>query len=374
MLPLNGYLLISNTVLLLLLATILLKDHFRTPAAVLGAVLALSAAAVGLFPIAIEWQLRWLEPLLNLIVAAAAVAFWLLAKSLFEDGFRWKWRYLVLYLLSALFGLFGNYLSFGDLRGMSHWFIRSEFSGTALWLMPVVLLTSVLAILALHITFRDWRTDLVESRRRARLVSFAIAAVVLLATTAIEFSGLGMPRSPPVDTAMSGLYFLLIFGICVRYFGFRSRAAAQSGAHPFPSETAAAVEAREGTRGAEMLRELRRLMEEEQVYREEGLTIRRLSERLRVPEYRLRRMINGNLGYRNFNDFLNRYRIEEVARRLVAPESRHLPVLSIALDTGFRSLSPFNKAFRELEGMTPTEYRSAFAASASSDGLDGPAD
>jgi AraC-like DNA-binding protein len=46
-----------------------------------------------------------------------------------------------------------------------------------------------------------------------------------------------------------------------------------------------------------------------------------------------------------------------VARQLVAPKTRHLPVLSIALDNGYRSLSPFNKAFKEIKGMTPTEYR-----------------
>lgn len=102
------------------------------------------------------------------------------------------------------------------------------------------------------------------------------------------------------------------------------------------------------------------LMEEQKIYREEGFTIRRLADKLNVREYRLRRLINGHLGYRNFNSFLNLYRIEEVARQLVEPETRHLPVLSIALDMGYRSLSPFNKAFKEIKGMTPTEYRNRY--------------
>ncbi len=359
MLPLNVFFLIGNTVLLVLLATILVKNHNGKPSAMLGAVLALSAAAVGLFPIAIESGLPWLEPLLNLLAAAAAVAFWLLAKSLFEDDFHWRIHYLALYALSLLFVVFGNYLTFGDFRGMTHWFIRSELSGSGLWLVPVVLFTSGLVAAALLVTFKDWHGDLVESRRRARSTSIAVAAAVLLATVTIEFSGLGTPRSPAVDTAASGLYFLLIFGICVRYFGFRQRRVPQLDAHPFPSETPESVEAREGIRGTAVLRDLQRLMEEGHVYREEGLTIRRLAEQLNVPEHQLRRLINGHLGYRNFNNFLNRYRIEEVARRLVAPETRHLPVLSIALDVGYRSLSPFNKAFKEIKGMTPTEYRSA---------------
>ena len=43
--------------------------------------------------------------------------------------------------------------------------------------------------------------------------------------------------------------------------------------------------------------------------------------------------------------------------QLVGPETRHLPVLSIVLDMGYRSLSPFNKAFKDIMGMTPSEYR-----------------
>ncbi len=98
-------------------------------------------------------------------------------------------------------------------------------------------------------------------------------------------------------------------------------------------------------------------MQEEKIFREEGFTIRSLADQLGVKEYRLRRLINGHLGYRNFNRFLNEYRVREVARLLVEPKTRHLPVLTIALDMGYRSLSPFNKAFKEIKGMTPTEFR-----------------
>ncbi len=34
-----------------------------------------------------------------------------------------------------------------------------------------------------------------------------------------------------------------------------------------------------------------------------------------------------------------------------------MPVLTIALDTGFGSIGPFNRAFKAHTGMTPTEYR-----------------
>ena len=42
---------------------------------------------------------------------------------------------------------------------------------------------------------------------------------------------------------------------------------------------------------------------------------------------------------------------------LADPVQREVPILTIALDAGFGSLGPFNRAFRDAEGMTPSEYR-----------------
>ena len=98
-------------------------------------------------------------------------------------------------------------------------------------------------------------------------------------------------------------------------------------------------------------------MEEARVYREMGLTLADLGRQAGIPVYRLREAINGGLGYRNFNDFLNSYRVREAAERLGDEAQRDTQVLVIALEAGFRSLSTFNKAFRTVHDRTPTEYR-----------------
>lgn len=95
------------------------------------------------------------------------------------------------------------------------------------------------------------------------------------------------------------------------------------------------------------------------VYRTPGLSIAGLAERLGVPEHRLRALINQRLGYRNFSAFLNRYRIAEAKAVLADRERVSLPVLTIALDLGYNSLPPFNRAFRAETGQTPTDYRRA---------------
>jgi AraC-like DNA-binding protein len=105
------------------------------------------------------------------------------------------------------------------------------------------------------------------------------------------------------------------------------------------------------------LRRLQQLMTIERAYRREGLTIGLLSAELGVPEYRLRQLINEGLGYRNFNAFLNHYRIEEAKAALADPEQKEVPVLTIAMDTGFQSVGPFNRAFKSVTDLTPTEFR-----------------
>jgi AraC-like DNA-binding protein len=70
----------------------------------------------------------------------------------------------------------------------------------------------------------------------------------------------------------------------------------------------------------------------------------------------LRALINQQQGYRNFNDFLHHYRLQEASARLT---SEDLPILTIALESGYASIGPFNRAFRQRFGMTPTEYRAA---------------
>ena len=106
-----------------------------------------------------------------------------------------------------------------------------------------------------------------------------------------------------------------------------------------------------------LLRRLEQLMTVERIYRRERLTIGSLSAELGVPEYRLRQLINEGLGYRNFNAFLNHYRIGEAKAALVDPEQVEVPVLTIAMDTGFQSIGPFNRAFKAATNLTPTEFR-----------------
>lgn len=101
---------------------------------------------------------------------------------------------------------------------------------------------------------------------------------------------------------------------------------------------------------------LLRLLDEERLFLDPDLTLKKLSLRLRVHYNHLSRIINERFGL-SYNDFINKYRIEEAKRKLAAPGETDSTILDIAYSTGFYSKSVFNAAFKKFTGMTPTEYR-----------------
>ncbi|UCE22428.1 MAG: helix-turn-helix domain-containing protein, partial [Candidatus Aminicenantes bacterium] len=106
----------------------------------------------------------------------------------------------------------------------------------------------------------------------------------------------------------------------------------------------------------DVLARLLHLMDEERLFLDPDLTLNKLSLRLRIHYNHLSRIINERFGL-SYNDFINKYRIEEARKKLTAPEEKESTILDIAYSTGFYSKSVFNAAFKKFTGMTPTEYR-----------------
>ncbi len=104
------------------------------------------------------------------------------------------------------------------------------------------------------------------------------------------------------------------------------------------------------------LRDLIRLMEEKKLYRNSSLTLTDLAEALSISSHNLSEVINTKL-LKNFYDFVNGYRLEEVKKDLIDPSKQHLKILSLAFDAGFNSKATFNTLFKERMGKTPSEFR-----------------
>ncbi|MCL6273354.1 helix-turn-helix domain-containing protein [Muricauda sp. 2012CJ35-5] len=92
------------------------------------------------------------------------------------------------------------------------------------------------------------------------------------------------------------------------------------------------------------------------LYLESDLTLSKLGGLIGKPPQITSGLIN-QYANRNFNDFVNYYRIQEAKQLLSQMENQKFTISSIAFDTGFSSLSSFNSAFKKFEGMTPSVYR-----------------
>lgn len=239
----------------------------------------------------------------------------------------------------------------------------------AAWLAHKLVGLSLMAHV-LATVWAGWRNDLVEPRRNLRGPLLAAGALYAVAVLTVEAAGIFWR---PVD-ALAPLAAVSLLALGLAGVAALLRADADLFAPPAKPQ-GAAVELSPPPAGglaspalsgeeARLADSLDRLMRHERLYRDETLTIAALGSKLDIPEYRLRRLINQRLGYRNFNAYLGKWRLGEAMAALADPKQGEVPIATIALDAGFNSLGPFNRAFKAETGLTPTEYRAHALASA----------
>jgi AraC-like DNA-binding protein len=102
---------------------------------------------------------------------------------------------------------------------------------------------------------------------------------------------------------------------------------------------------------------LHQLMSVEKVYRDEELRLQTLAKKLNLTSNQLSRILNENY-QKNFNEFVNSFRIEEAKQKLV--NEREKPIVNIAWEVGFRSKTSFHVHFLKNTKMTPVEFRKKF--------------
>ncbi|WP_165764640.1 helix-turn-helix domain-containing protein [Flavobacterium cyanobacteriorum] len=106
----------------------------------------------------------------------------------------------------------------------------------------------------------------------------------------------------------------------------------------------------------EITKELQHVMMSRRPYLDEDINLLKLSELVNVKPHQLSMVINTGLG-KNFNQFINEYRVEEAKKLLTCQGFGHFNIHGIAFEAGFNSKTTFNTTFKKLTGYTPTEYR-----------------
>jgi len=106
----------------------------------------------------------------------------------------------------------------------------------------------------------------------------------------------------------------------------------------------------------EKIKELNLLMDVDKVYLDSELGLGQLAEKIEVSTNQLSMLLNDYIG-KNFYDYINHFRVEEVKKRLKDPNYEKQTLSSIGGDCGFNSKSAFNRIFKNLTGKTPSEYQ-----------------
>lgn len=284
------------------------------------------------------------DPLLDLSSNAAIPLFWLFARAWFDDAFRPK------PIDIALTAAFLCCTLYASLQGRG---LAAPIRG-----LDVAIYAAGIAF-AIHAQWLAWRNrsgDLVEARRQARTIFVVSIGLIILWLLGSEIVGRATGELAVSAMAAAAGLFMGAFVITALLFGLR---------HPevfLRADAANMVGAVPAVPAPEPLdiglgRSLATMMTQDRAYRDPNLTIGMIAARVETPEYRVRRHINGGLGYRNVSDYLNEHRIAEVRSALADPAQADVPILTIAMDAGFGSLVMFNRVFKERLGETPSAFR-----------------
>ena len=333
-----NYLLRVLTLSQVLLTTGYLIFFQRHRTGVLATVLSISIACYLVMPFLAGYTTNWfLLPIAVTVVIPSIL--WLLVRWLFcDDTAIPGWfvpvtaSYLIITLVPRLTG--------------SQLTADPQLAAFLFFLVPQLVKLGFV-VHAIYIALTGIGSDLVESRLPLRKpLALSLGTIIGLVILVEIWAGEVTPVL--IEVLGSGLMFALSLAANLKLLEARKDLTLllkPDLVTPVPATDELSAHARSVTSA----------MLDERFYATHGITLADLGKLLNVPVHRLRRTINQELGYRNFNQFLNFYRIEEASRRLL--EEEELPILTIALDVGFKSLSSFNTAFKQARGMTPSDFR-----------------
>ncbi len=271
--------------------------------------------------------------------------FWMSTHALFEDDFSARPLHWV--LLAAILTVSCTEFYFS----VQAWAPIGGF-------LPAVndIVSLVLVAHALYVAWRGREGDLLEARRSFRLMFVGGVGVLIAIIVSTELSFVVLAVDSP-SMALTLLAAVSIWAIvtllALQLLSLRSDSLLAALATPAVAAPSDGIAPEDRA----LYDKLQKAMEQDEAFRTEGLTIGALAETLGAPEHQLRKLINQAMGYKNFNAYLNKYRLAAAKAQLADIAQARTQVLTIALEAGYASLGPFNRAFKEATGKTPTEFR-----------------
>jgi len=285
-----------------------------------------------------------------MLAISAPFLLWMISHRLFSNQLAtpaWAWLVLLTYATLRLIGSSADGMG-RELDGLS--FVLFNY-------LPQIIML-VFSAHAMLLALHHVSNEPAEHKRNLRI---AFVLTMGLLVSSIVASGF-LPLLPEIVH----IFFISVIFIHALFFNmFMFRLHEQSTHLTAPGERVSPPNIRTFYSRSDktFYGQLNATLERDLLYASPGLTIKTLADAMQVREYMLRRFINQKLGYRNFNQFLNEFRVGKAIEILKENGESSAKISSIALDVGYASLSSFNKAFKELQGITPSVYRNRLVSS-----------
>lgn len=265
---------------------------------------------------------------------------WLASKSLFDEGFKWSKNYTILTIVLPI-------LNF-TLYTFNSIFFRTWY--VHLKIIPY-LITTFFILLSMYEAIKDKNNDLVSLRIKTRNIFIIFSSIIALMSIFFFFTEnpMDLPNGFELLQIILIIIFILLF--CYNQLLYKQL---------FLNKEINIEKNEIKTKESLIIEKLLNAFQEEGVFKQERITITLLSKLIGEKEYLVRKAINGEMGYTNFNTFLNHYRIKE-ALSILEEKNKEITFQEIAYLLGYQSVATFNRAFKKETGKTPTEYKKGVA-------------
>ena len=233
------------------------------------------------------------------------------------------------------------------------WFCSDLFEAGAMIATIVVLFIIIRKLNGYEASLFDTYAN-IESRSMRWLKNTMIASLILWVCWFVPFmSGYG--------SKSQGLYYPLFLGLAlVSYwlaYAMYSRRDIFENNEILSEEAKLQNPVQElSQKTDEHYQNLLSLIEEEKLFKNPDISMTLLAAKMKLSNGYLSQIIDQKEG-KNFFEFINAYRVEEVKRNLADPNFDHFSILGIGLEAGFKSKSTFNAVFKKMTGHTPTAYK-----------------
>ena len=309
--------------------------------------------------------------LVGLGACATCNCYWLFVRSYFRGNNAISVQHIALAIgIAVLIMMSKGYLFVTEL-----WQIESSSLSFAKYTLTeiTILLSSAIIVLSIWEAFRGFNKASQTQQKQRVFYLCAIISAVLISKVAKGYF-VDTPHIKEAIIACITIFMLLITQTLI-FWRFKSspshnltNSIDKTKVSAFkPKSNEAQIEASslamqtEESQDIELKNTIQQLLIGQKLYLQANLKVGDLAKQLDLPEYKVSRVLKEGFGARNFNHYINQLRVKHAKQLLSECDKSHWPVLVIGLESGFASVGPFTRAFKQFTGSTPNQYRQQFS-------------